>query len=103
MNEDGDVGGNGEGDGDVGEDGDGFPGFPSSWRLWEVWLVGPQGLGRSPKWQGWPGYSLLVLQGQSESVSLLSKLSSSFWKLSLWKILGHYKATKYRREKIRTE
>lgn len=40
----------------------------------------------------------------SEPVSLLSKPSSSFfWKLSSWKILEHYKATEYRKEKITTE
>lgn len=40
----------------------------------------------------------------SEPVSLLSKPGSSFfWKLSSWKILEHYKATEYRKEKITTE
>lgn len=39
-----------------------------------------------------------------EPVSLLSKPSSSFfWKLSSWKILEYYKASKYRRETIVTE
>lgn len=39
-----------------------------------------------------------------EPVSLLSKPSSSFfWKLSSWKILEYYKASKYRRETIATK
>lgn len=40
----------------------------------------------------------------SEPVSLLSKPSNSFFgKLSSRKILEHYKATEYRKEKITTE